>query len=395
MLLLHCAAGRKYCSRVGEVNIAAQSRISLPDSVNDEIPASVVRAADNRSPDVAYIRLLRAADGYDLSEQQITRVPIAALVLSNWLRNKGQNFKHVRILAQVEDKLPPIIVHRATMQVIDGMHRVRAAILGGAAHMDAILFDGSEQEAFLLAVRLNVAHGLPLSRSDRVTAAVRIICSCPQWSDRAIARAAGLSDKTVASIRRRTSAEDPHLSDRVGLDGRFRPVSAVAGRRMASDLITENPDATIREISIRAGISLATARDVRERLRNGLDPVPSRHRAPAPAVLQSVAEDDGVQRRSRSARVAAMILESLRSDPSLRNNEVGRALLRLLALPAVSPADWERLISAVPLHRAQAVAQVARSSSEAWQQFAARLEDVVQRSSAGGAVQDSPRARSS
>jgi ParB-like chromosome segregation protein Spo0J len=357
--------------------------------VNGEIPASVLCAAENRSPDVAYIRRLRPTDGYDLSEQPTTRVPIATLVLSNWLRNKGQNFKHVRILAQVEDKLPPIIVHRATMRVIDGMHRVRAAMLGGAAHLDAILFDGSEEEAFLLAVRLNVAHGLPLSRGDRVAAAVRIICSCPQWSDRAIARAAGLSDKTVASIRRRTSAEFPHLSDRVGLDGRFRPVSAVAGRRMASDLITENPDATIREISVRAGISLATARDVRERLRNGLDPVPARHRAPA--VLQSVAEDDGGPRRSRSARVAPTILESLRRDPSLRNNEAGRALLRLLALPAMSPADWERLISAVPLHRAQAVAQVARGSSEAWQQFATRLEDMVQRSSAGGAAQDSPR----
>ena len=98
------------------------------------------------------------------------------------------------------------------MQVIDGMHRVRAAILSGAGYIEALLFEGAEDEAFLLAVQLNVAHGLPLSRADRVAAAVRIIHSSPQWSDRAIARAAGLSDKTVASIRRRTSAEIPHLS---------------------------------------------------------------------------------------------------------------------------------------------------------------------------------------
>jgi hypothetical protein len=78
-----------------------------------------------------------------------------------------------------------------------------------------------------------------------------------------------------------------------------------------------------------------------------------------------------------------VILESLRLDPSLRYNETGRALLRLLALNAMSPADWEQLISAVPLHRAQAVAQVARSSAEAWLEFANRLEYVTQHSITG------------
>jgi ParB-like chromosome segregation protein Spo0J len=330
----------------------------------------------------AYKRQLRAADDCALSDQAITRIPIAALVLSDWLRIKGQNLKHVRLLAQLEDKLPPIVVHRATMRVIDGMHRVRAAMLGGAAHMDAILFEGSEDDAFLLAVRLNVANGLPLSRGDRAAAAARIICSCPQWSNRAIARAAGLSDKTVAALRRRASAEFPHLPGRLGLDGRLRPVSPATGRRLAGDLIAENPDATIREISVRAGISHGTARDVRERLRNGLDPVPSRQRARAG--LEPVAEIDGMLRRSLADRMAPVILESLRNDPSLRSNELGRTLLRLLALPAMSAADWEQLISAVPLHRAEAVAQVARSAAEAWQQFATRLEDLGQRSAAEG-----------
>ena len=76
-------------------------------------------------------------------------------------------------------------------------------------------------------------------------------------------------------------------------------------------------------------------------------------------------------------------MESLRNDPALRYNETGRALLRLLALHTMSAADWEQLISAVPLHRAQAVAQVARSCSEAWQEFATRLEYVEQHSVTG------------
>src|SRR5258708_18221647 len=219
-------------------------------------------------------RQLQAVDDCDLSEYPATRVPVTDLVLSNWLRVKGEDIQHVRVLAEVEDELPPIVVHRATMRVIDGMHRVRAAILSGVTHIEALLFEGAEDEAFLLAVRLNVTHGLPLSRADRVAAAVRIINSTPQWSDRAIARAAGLSDKTVASIRRRASAEIPHLPDRIGRDGRIRPVSPAAGRRIASDLIAQHPDAAIREIATRAGISPGTATDGRERLRNRLDPVP-------------------------------------------------------------------------------------------------------------------------
>jgi ParB-like chromosome segregation protein Spo0J len=353
-------------------------------------------------------RQLQAVDDCDLSEYPITRVPVTDLVLSNWLRVKGEDIKHVRALAEVEDELPPIVVHRATMRVIDGMHRVRAAVLSGIAYIEALLFEGAEDEAFLLAVRLNVAHGLPLSRADRVAAAIRIIYSSPQWSDRAIARAAGLSDKTVASIRRRTSAEIPHLPDRIGRDGRIRPVSPATGRRMASDLIAQNPDAAIREIATRAGISPGTARDVRERLRNGLDPVPLRHRdtsgsqqagsQPAGSPVggfmaggsQPRGVDDGTRERSLSARMTPMILESLRNDPSLRYNETGRALLRLLALHTMSSADWEQLISAVPLHRAQAVAQVARSSSEAWQEFATRLEHVTQHSVTGALAKPRP-----
>ncbi len=294
------------------------------------------------------------------------------------------------------------------MQVIDGMHRVRAAMLSGVVYIEARLFEGPEDEAFLLAVRLNAAHGLPLTRADRVAAAVRILSSSPHWSDRAIARAAGLSGKTVASIRRRTSAEIPHLPDRIGRDGRIRPVSPAAGRRIASDLIAQNPDMAIREIATRARISAGTARDVRERVRNGLDPIPLRHRDPsgsqptgsqaagsAPVGItaagsQPRGEDGGARERSVSARMAPVILESLRNDPSLRYNETGRALLRLLALHTMSPAVWEQLISSVPLHRAQAVAQIARSSSEAWQEFAARLEHVTQHSSTGTLTKPKP-----
>ena len=148
--------------------------------MNGDLPAYALLPRERRIPDVAHKHPLQAVNDCDLSEYPTTRVKVTDLVLSNWLRVKGENLKHVRVLAEVEDELPPIVVHRATMRVIDGMHRVRAAILSGVAYIEALLFEGAEDEAFLVAVRLNAAHGLPLSRADRVAAAIRIIRSSPQ-----------------------------------------------------------------------------------------------------------------------------------------------------------------------------------------------------------------------
>ena len=289
-------------------------------------------------------------------------------------------------LANMEEELPPIVVHRSSMRVIDGMHRLRAALMRGSDHIQAIFFSGSEDDAFILAVRLNAAHGLPLSRADRAAAAARIIGSNPQWSDRAIASTTGLSDKTVASIRRRSCAEIPHMNDRIGRDGRARPIDSSAGRIAAGKLITEKPDATLREIAMKAGISLGTARDVRERMRLGQDPVPDRLRPKsARSVLRmSVSSSEAEGARRISERRSALLLENLRRDPSLRYSEVGRAILRLLAVHMIPADDWNRLIDSVPLHCASTVAQLAHSCAAAWEQFAQELDEPRQRRRASG-----------
>ncbi|HEX9335644.1 MAG TPA: streptomycin biosynthesis protein, partial [Pseudonocardiaceae bacterium] len=205
-------------------------------------------------------------------------VTIDTLMLTDSPRLAGENTEHTRRLADSDDYLPPILVHRPTGWVIDGAHRVRAAILRGQTRIAAQFFDGPMDAAFVLAVRGNIAHGLPLSPADRRAAAERIVRSHPRWSDRAIAAATGLSDKTVRAIRRRSTSETPQLNTRVGRDGRVRPLNAANGRRLAAELIAERPDAGLREIASAAGISLATAHDVRIRLQRGEDPVPARLR---------------------------------------------------------------------------------------------------------------------
>jgi hypothetical protein len=141
-------------------------------------------------------------------------------------RLKGVSAEHARLIAEAAGSVPPILVQQGTMRVIDGMHRIRAACLRGKQHLEAYLIPCDDDESFLRAVRMNLTHGLPLTLADRKAAACRIIQAHPEWSDRAIAAAAGLSDKTVGSVRRRLADTIPRTRWRIGRDGRVRPLPA-------------------------------------------------------------------------------------------------------------------------------------------------------------------------
>lgn len=97
-------------------------------------------------------------------------VPIGSLLPANSPRSQGEDDEHIQRLAENEADLPPILVQQGTMRVIDGMHRLRAAILNGRRSIDVEFFDGSDEEAFIRAVEQNVAHGLPLTLADRKAA---------------------------------------------------------------------------------------------------------------------------------------------------------------------------------------------------------------------------------
>jgi ParB-like chromosome segregation protein Spo0J len=191
-------------------------------------------------------------------------VPLASVRQGDSPRLSGEDQEHVRRLAECDAAvLPPIVVHRPTMRVIDGMHRLRVAALQGRDRIDVEYFDGSEEEAFARAVELNVAHGLPLSLADRKAAAARILAWRPQMSDRAVAAMTGLSPKTVGAIRSRAVEEIPQLHERVGSDGRRHPLDGAEGRRRAAEALAARPDAPLREVAATAGVSAGTARRVR------------------------------------------------------------------------------------------------------------------------------------
>ncbi len=127
--------------------------------------------------------------------------------------------------------------------------------LRGQERIGVEFFEGSDADAFLRAVEVNVTHGRPLSLADRRAAAARIIASHPHLSTRAIARASGLSAKAVGALRRCSTDAEQQLDKRVGRDGRARPVNVMEGRWRAAQVMAENPNASLREIARLAGIS--------------------------------------------------------------------------------------------------------------------------------------------
>jgi ParB-like chromosome segregation protein Spo0J len=277
-------------------------------------------------------------------------VPVADVRAAGSPRSAGESAEHVRVLADVAAALPPIIVHRPTMRVIDGLHRLRAAKLRGRTEIEVQFFDGDDADAFVLAVRTNVDHGLPLSLTDRKSAAARIVATHPHWSDRMIADAAGLSAATVARIRR--DSAEPGPTSRIGHDGRVRPVNGPERRRLARSLLQTEPTLSLREVARRAGISPETARSVRVRLRGGEpDPVPAE---PAPDL--------------------ATVVRQLRNDPALRFSANGRELLRLMDVHTIDAQRWAAIAGSVPPYCQDTVARVAHECARSWRLLATRLE---------------------
>jgi ParB-like chromosome segregation protein Spo0J len=254
------------------------TRLAAVRRHDEEANLDHIAAGSLRSAAAGFVAGPAGAVMYEIPGREVVAVPVSSLLPGETPRLGGEDKAHVALLAEAETPLPPILVDRRSMRVIDGMHRLPAASSKGRETIDVEFFDGSAADAFLCSVEANVTHGFPLSQADRRAAAARIIASHPHMSDRAIAESVGLAAKTVAAIRRSTDAP-PEMNARVGRDGRVRPLDGVAGRRRAADLLAEHPGASLREIARGAGVSPTTARDVRRRLERGEEPSLGRPRA--------------------------------------------------------------------------------------------------------------------
>jgi len=179
-------------------------------------------------------------------------------------------------LQQCVDRWPPILVTE-TLTVLDGHHRIAAARRLGRTHLDVTVVAGLDPaEALEAAVAANSGHGLTLSRAEHRVLIDRLLHAAPEWSDRRIAAAVGVSPTTVGSRRRRASAptepaehpgvQDGHLDRRVGRDGKSYPV---AGVQLDNSTSSDVPSASLAAWRRALRWMVGTIRTARSRSSSG------------------------------------------------------------------------------------------------------------------------------
>lgn len=232
-----------------------------------------------------------------IESHPISRVRVHSLAFEDFPWPDGEDQDHARAVTRAGDCPPPVPVQSPTLPVADGAHRVAAA-----------------------------AH---------------IALTHPQWSDRAIAAVTGISDKTVARIRARSSTRDTaQPSARLGRDGRMRPLDGERRRRRAAAIFLGRPEAGLREVSRATGLSPATVRDVRQRIQRGEDPVPARYQGAqgagrAPAANRRHTPDTTARIEFPPVPVVRQkLLARPSGDPSPRLSEVAPAARRMTTINA-------------------------------------------------------------
>jgi hypothetical protein len=203
--------------------VSAISQVSEGDSITVEHVAVLQLEHENDRVAIDVIRLLPA------------RTIFLDLIGSGcFRRSSGMDGAHVRALAAVANfsVLPPILVQRDGLRVIDGAHRLTAARACGQKFIRARVVNCTDEDAYILAVAANTQHGLPLSHADSVSSARRILHWHPDWPDRAIASATGLRTHIVARLRL-VAGRAALVGGRTGEEGgRPGPAAAPQARRV-------------------------------------------------------------------------------------------------------------------------------------------------------------------
>ena len=288
-------------------------------------------------------------------------VEIATLKSGILVRFAAEDVEHAQSLAFRLDDCPPILVERRTATVIDGAHRVLAAKLLGRETIFARYFTGTHEEAFVEAVKANVSHGKPLTLAEREAAAKKLLAMHSDWSNRLVASVCGLSDKTVARVRKST-AELPQPSARVGRDGRHRPVDTRLLRNEIATVLRAEPDAKPDDVARSLSTSASTVRDVRKRLRRGDDPLQS-----APTATRRHAPLSS--RDSHDTRV------DWSNDKAILSLPGGSGFAEWLTQTKIESSHWEAHLFEIPLGRVPQLIAEAKSRSAEWTDFAAALEE--------------------
>ncbi len=107
---------------------------------------------------------------------------------------------------------PPVVVFydEEDHWLVDGFHRLEAAVLAGETEIDAEVREGSHRDAVLFSAGANSAHGLRRSNKDKRKAVMTLLYDgeWSQWSSREIATCCGVSHKLVNKLRKGLASGD-------------------------------------------------------------------------------------------------------------------------------------------------------------------------------------------
>jgi len=158
-------------------------------------------------------------------------------------------------------------------------------------------------------------------------------------------------------------------------------VDSAQGRQRAAEIISQNPTASLRQIARAAGISPATAADVRNRLDRGDLPVPQ-GALPEEAREKILTAASSAGRRNGKDRAAepdlTSIFDRLRRDPSLRFSETGRSLLRMFDAVRVALREQEEVLQSLPPHCRTTMAELSCGYAQVLQTFGEELKVAQQ-----------------
>jgi ParB-like chromosome segregation protein Spo0J len=290
-------------------------------------------------------------------------------------RHGALNEDHIARLAATPEAWPPLVVQQSTMRVVDGNHRLAAARRLGLVTLPVIFLDAGDDDALVEAIRLNAHHGLPLTLAERRDAARELLRLHPFWSDRSIAKAAGLSAGTVAQLRSVTLLEAAGCKGfektkdgikpvrRTGLDGRSRPVDPQLTRSLVAREVESDWSASLRTIAARTGVSPETVRSVRR----SLVAATGEHEpcgGPLPAEVSP----------------SIIHVPPLRRDPAFLSTEEGKQFLKWFLSRDIDLDEARRLADTVPLGRVYDVIDEAQARAAAWNSFASYLRERISRS---------------
>lgn len=309
-----------------------------------------------------------AFDSCSLTEVAV--VALASLPVGHAWRAHGLDDARVTALAARYPQLPPVLVRRDDLLVVDGAHTVAAARRLGMQVAHVRWFDGTwvdAAEAFV--TRNSIANSLPLSTEDRRAVIHSTLHAEPTWSDRRIAQVCGVSPKMIARIRSAAPSLRPAHAvgeKRVGRDGRARPVRAGAMRVLIAQMLDEQPDASLRTVASALGVSPETARSVRRDREVGQESrMVGWHGS-------STAFDELALVRIRRESPAPW-----RGDHAFKSTSAGEEFIGWFE--ATNIGDEPCRADDVPLSRIYEIADEARRRATFWSEFADSIERRARR----------------